>query len=599
MQKKRQKKRQKTESEIPEGALSGKKKWRKCLERVLVILAFLLCFGTVAYPILSNYLSEKENSQLILDYQKEVEDRSEEEYEAELAACREYNRLLNTKVSEVSLEQWNEVKDKEYGKRLNLDGTGMMGYIEIPSIGVSLPIYHSTSDDVLNAGIGHMEGTSLPVGGTGTHAVLTGHTGMSSQRMLTDLRSVTEGDYFILQILNETLYYQVDQIKTVLPSVTEDLLIDDNEDYLTLITCTPYGINTHRLLVRGTRVEVEECDEEAIVSENEALQMESSSWLTHYISALRVGIAVFLSIMGLSFLASVCRQKKKRRSVLMLFCTLLSVGLLAASLGYITHTFWQYRESEQYYESVRDEYLNDGESVPLTDPEKNPAANESGLSEDFPATDALEAGESVSYTPRNVNFSGMEEASAPDTEVVGWLYSPGTVIDYPIGFSGDNSYFLNHTLDGEERIAGALFLDGGCPTDFSAPHSVIYGHCMRNGSMFGSLSKYRNQDYYEAHSCMYLTLANGEKYQLCIFSVYTANSETERSCWQTGFRQGSSQLTGWLAMAESRSCIQSIYEVPEAGKYVTLSTCAYEYTNAKCLVVGFLVEVPDSVHMKG
>lgn len=342
-QKKRQKKRQKTESEIPEGALSGKKKWRKCLERVLVILAFLLCFGTVAYPILSNYLSEKENSQLILDYQKEVEDRSEEEYEAELAACREYNRLLNTKVSEVSLEQWNEVKDKEYGKRLNLDGTGMMGYIEIPSIGVNLPIYHSTSDDVLNAGIGHMEGTSLPVGGTGTHAVLTGHTGMSSQRMLTDLRSVTEGDYFILQILNETLYYQVDQIKTVLPSVTEDLLIDDNEDYLTLITCTPYGINTHRLLVRGTRVEVEECDEEAIVSENAALQMESSSWLTHYISALRVGIAVFLSIMGLSFLASVCRQKKKRRSVLMLFCTLLSVGLLAASLGYITHTFWQYR----------------------------------------------------------------------------------------------------------------------------------------------------------------------------------------------------------------------------------------------------------------
>ena len=102
----------------------------------------------------------------------------------------------------------------------------------------------------------------------------------------------------------------------------------------------------------------------------------------------------------------------------MLFCTLLSVGLLAASLGYITHTFWQYRESEQYYESVRDEYLNAGESVPLTDPEKNPEANESGLSEeDFPATDALEAGESVSYTPRNVNFSGMEEASAPDTEV--------------------------------------------------------------------------------------------------------------------------------------------------------------------------------------
>ena len=124
-QKKSQKKRQKTESEIPEGALSGKKKWRKCLERVLVIL--LLCFGTVAYQILSNYLSEKENSQLILDYQKEVEDLSEEEYEAELAACREYNRLLNTKVSEVSLEQWNEVKDKEYGKRLNLDGTGRRG----------------------------------------------------------------------------------------------------------------------------------------------------------------------------------------------------------------------------------------------------------------------------------------------------------------------------------------------------------------------------------------------------------------------------------------------------------------------------------------
>lgn len=204
----------------------------------------------------------------------------------------------------------------------------------------------------------------------------------------------------------------------------------------------------------------------------------------------------------------------------MLFCTSLSIGLLAASLGYITHTFWQYRESEQYYESVRDEYLNAGESVPLMDPEKNRKRMKAVYRKIFRQRMRWKPASRIIHSEKCEFLPGMEEASAPDTEVVGWLYSPGTVIDYPIGFSGDNSYFLNHTLDGEERIAGALFLDGGCPTDFSAPHSVIYGHCMRNGSMFGSLSKYRNQDYYEAHSCMYLTLANGEKYQLCTFSVY-------------------------------------------------------------------------------
>jgi sortase A len=144
---------------------------------------------------------------------------------------------------------------EEYNSLLDVSGTGIMAYIEIPRINVVLPVYHGTNEDVLQTAVGHLEGTSLPVGGAGTHCVLSGHRGLPSARLFTDLDKLTSGDTFVLNVLDEVLTYEVDQIRIVLPSDLSELVIEDGKDYCTLVTCTPYGINTHRLLVRGKRIE--------------------------------------------------------------------------------------------------------------------------------------------------------------------------------------------------------------------------------------------------------------------------------------------------------------------------------------------------------
>ena len=226
------------------------KKWKT----LLLILVFLAGLSLLLYPPISNYINSLRQSKLVNAYMEDVAHLENTQKLELLEKAYEYNRDLAAQPFHLILSAEERAR---YEDTLDVSGTGVMGYLEVPKIGVSLPIYHSTEEEVLQFAIGHLSGTSVPVGGESTHSVLTGHTGLPSARLLTDLREMVEGDIFYIQIMDETLTYEVDQIRKVLPSVTEDLVITEGEDYCTLITCTPYMINTHRLLVRGHRVETE------------------------------------------------------------------------------------------------------------------------------------------------------------------------------------------------------------------------------------------------------------------------------------------------------------------------------------------------------
>ena len=227
--------------------------------RILVLLAAL---SVLLYPTVSNYLYEKNSSKVVSYYDEEVVKLSESQRKQMLEDARQYNRELLGNIE--LLDPFSPIKkqvDDRYEGLLNVDGSGMMGYINIPRINVELPVYHGTSESVLQAGVGHFEGTSLPVGDESTHTVLTGHRGLPSKRLFTDLDKLEEGNIFYIKILGETLAYQIDQILTVLPEETEALSIVQGKDYATLVTCTPYAVNTHRLLIRGHRIPYEEAIE--------------------------------------------------------------------------------------------------------------------------------------------------------------------------------------------------------------------------------------------------------------------------------------------------------------------------------------------------
>ena len=224
------------------------KKWKT----VLLILVFLAGLSLLLYPSVSNYWNSLRQSRLVSQYMQDVSQLTDERKERLFAEAVDYNRELAAQPLHFNL---SEEELECYEQTLDVSGTGVMGYLEIPKIEVSLPIYHSAEEVVLEFAVGHLPGTSLPVGGPSTHAVLTGHTGLPSARLLTDVEDLELGDIFYVQILDETLTYEVDQIRVVLPEVTKDLTITEGEDYCTLVTCTPYGINSHRLLVRGKRIE--------------------------------------------------------------------------------------------------------------------------------------------------------------------------------------------------------------------------------------------------------------------------------------------------------------------------------------------------------
>ena len=225
---------------------------KKHFSTVILIFVFLIGLSLLLYPSLSNYWNSFHASRAVASYSEEVANLDEEEYRRMLEEAKEYNRTLLGRGTQYML---SEERKNEYNDLLNIGGTGIMGYIEIESLGVSLPIYHGTDDAVLQIGVGHLDWTSLPVGGEGTHCVISGHRGLPSAKLFTNLDKMSVGDTFVLRVLDEVLTYEVDQIFIVEPDDTEALQIEQGKDLCTLVTCTPYGINTHRLLVRGHRVE--------------------------------------------------------------------------------------------------------------------------------------------------------------------------------------------------------------------------------------------------------------------------------------------------------------------------------------------------------
>ena len=211
----------------------------------------LLGIGFLLYPTISDYYNSFHQSRAIASYVESVTKIDTSEFEETWKQADAYNESLLFKEDRYLLSE--EEKD-EYNRILDITGTGIMAYVEIPKIKVSLPIYHGTDEAVLQVAIGHIPGSSLPVGGSTTHCVISGHRGLPSARLFTDIDQLEKGDTFLIQTLGETLTYEVDQIRTVLPDELEDIEIEEGKDYVTLVTCTPYGVNSHRLLVRGHRV---------------------------------------------------------------------------------------------------------------------------------------------------------------------------------------------------------------------------------------------------------------------------------------------------------------------------------------------------------
>lgn len=240
---------------LHEEAANMKKSRKSIVSTVILILVFLVGLSLLLYPTVSDYWNSLHQSRAIASYAGQVAGLDDEVYEALWAEAEAYNETLPDKADRINM---SEEELEEYQTYLSVSGTNVIGYIEIDKIGCYLPVYHGTDESVLQVGVGHLEGSSLPVGGPGTHCVISGHRGLPSAKLFTDLDQMEVGDTFVLYVLDETLTYEVDQIRIVEPTEMSELAIVEGEDYCTLVTCTPYGINTHRLLVRGHRIENEE-----------------------------------------------------------------------------------------------------------------------------------------------------------------------------------------------------------------------------------------------------------------------------------------------------------------------------------------------------
>jgi len=228
---------------------------KKHASTIFLILILLIGVSLLLYPTFADWWNSFHQTRAIASYTEEVANIDDDRYAELWSAAREYNLALLDRENGFWL---SEERKEEYQSLLNIGGNGIMGYIEIPELKITLPIYHGTDEAVLQIAVGHLDWSSLPVGGSSTHCVLSGHRGLPSARLFTDLDKMVEGDLFLLRVLDEVLTYEVDQIRIVLPHEVDDLVIEENKDLCTLVTCTPYGVNSHRLLIRGHRVETQE-----------------------------------------------------------------------------------------------------------------------------------------------------------------------------------------------------------------------------------------------------------------------------------------------------------------------------------------------------
>jgi sortase A len=271
------------------------------LSTVLFGILFLIGFGVLSYPTVSNQWNTYRQSKLISTYEDTVSSLTEDDFSGEWEAARAFNATItqNNIYADVFGEDTDDAADSEYRKVLNVAGNDVMGYISIPKINLEIPIYHGTGEMVLQNGVGHLNGTSLPIGGNGTHAVLAAHRGLPSAKLFTDIDELETGDVFYIHVLDETLAYQVDQI---LPMVDKDdmetlesaLAIEDDKDYVTLFTCTPYGVNTHRLLVRGTRIPYDGSDVEATTVVGSMVKAVTNYYMLFMIMGIAVTILIIL-----------------------------------------------------------------------------------------------------------------------------------------------------------------------------------------------------------------------------------------------------------------------------------------------------------------
>lgn len=275
----------------------------------IAISAAIVTVGVAlaAYPFISNYLYEHNQQKAISGYESQMKSEPSGTLDHIWEEAQEYNHSLNA--SDVLLtdpfdpEAFAGENNRLYEETLNFSDDGLMGYLEIPVLDLSLGIYHGTGSQSLEKGVGHLENSSLPVGGEGTHAVLSAHTGLPGKKLFTDLELMEVGDVFYIHILTETLAYQVDQIKVVKPENTRDLQKEFGEDYVTLVTCTPYGVNSHRLLVRGVRVPYEP-------SENTGQVKTGSHWMRQYLKGILTGVLILIVLEILYYLR---RRRRGRR----------------------------------------------------------------------------------------------------------------------------------------------------------------------------------------------------------------------------------------------------------------------------------------------
>ena len=275
---------------------------------ILAVLALLASLSVMAYPVVANYLNEKYQSSVQAEYTRELASVDD----GKILTAREAARAYNENLHPIRYDRDAvEAAAVDYNGLLDLTGTGIMGYVEIPKIDVNLPIYHGTEETELRKGIGHLVGSSLPIGGIGEHSVLTGHSGVAGKRLFSDLEQLAPGDRFFLHILGETLAYEVTELNTVLPHETDLLTAVPEKDLCTLVTCTPYGVNSHRLLVRGSRIPFERIE----TSEEPETQSQprQSAWKQNYLKGLLIGCgsAAGAVVIGL-LVARVLRKRRKR-----------------------------------------------------------------------------------------------------------------------------------------------------------------------------------------------------------------------------------------------------------------------------------------------
>ena len=279
---------------------------RTFLPVLFLVFGILLC----SYPWISNYLYEKSAGSKIQSYQKKVESLAENRKAQWLSLAQKYNQELSG--SRVKLtDPFSEIQASSglsYQKMLAMDSSGIMGTVEIPCIRLELPIYHGTSQEVLEKGAGHLFGTSLPVGGKSTHSVITGHTGLGKARLFTDLTELKKGDLFYISVLSKNLAYRVDQISVIKPEDTEKLQIVEGRDQVTLMTCTPYGINSHRLLVRGSRTKYQKAEKERILGRNQ-----NSQWMRAYQKAWIIGLLILVVLWAIRSIYQKIKRKRERR----------------------------------------------------------------------------------------------------------------------------------------------------------------------------------------------------------------------------------------------------------------------------------------------